>query len=201
MAAKLAIYKLTIPILFLTIIFPIFVLGLPASEERFSGITNQLDDEFQEINEKAASMITFEDSIHEEFLGFGVHETAEDQQLSTDICDTLDKLHDLIQRESLRHCPKSRNPQQGRAAGILAQSTCKPKLEDLLEEYPDCQCTSPALFTPKGRGNCNFGATSADPTVWCYISRQFGNPTNVCPDAKESKSRSGWHWSKFACIT
>ena len=208
---KIAVYKLPIifPIFFLAIIFPIFVLGVPTSEESFSDVTDELDEELLEINRNPTIMNVFKDSIEDEFLGFGVHKSVENQQGSTDtslhvdICDTLDTLQNQIQRESLKNCPtvKLRDPQQARAAGLLAQPSCKLLLDDLLQEYPNCHCTSPALFTPKGAGNCNFGATLTERSVWCYISRQFGNLENICPDAQESQSRPGWHWSKFACIT
>ena len=79
---KIAVYKLTIifQIFFLTIIFPIFVLSLPTSEESFSDVTDELDEEFLEINRNPTIMNVFEDSIEDEFLGFGVHESAENQQ-------------------------------------------------------------------------------------------------------------------------
>ena len=70
-----------------------------------------------------------------------------------------------------------------------------------LSAFPDCTCANPAEFTQDGRGNCNLGVTKPDLQVWCYVDPQFGHPTHVCPDARESSSRPGSYWSRFACIT
>jgi len=70
-----------------------------------------------------------------------------------------------------------------------------------LSSFPDCTCANPAEFTQDGRGNCNLGVTKPDLQVWCYVDPNFGHPTQVCPDARESSSRPGWFWSRFACIT
>jgi len=70
-----------------------------------------------------------------------------------------------------------------------------------LSAFPDCTCANPAEFTQDGRGNCNLGVTKPDLQVWCYVDPNFGHPTQVCPDARESSSRPGSYWSRFACIT
>ena len=70
-----------------------------------------------------------------------------------------------------------------------------------LSAFPDCTCANPAEFTQDGRGNCNLGVTKPDLQVWCYVDSNFGHPTHVCPDARESSSRPGSYWSRFACIT
>ena len=70
-----------------------------------------------------------------------------------------------------------------------------------LSAFPDCTCANPAEFTQDGRGNCNLGVTKPDLQVWCYVDPNFGHPTHVCPDARESSSRPGSYWSRFACIT
>merc|ERR1712241_93238 len=71
-----------------------------------------------------------------------------------------------------------------------------------LNRWRRCQCTSPALFSPEGYGNCNFGASKLDKRVWCYVNRDNGlDPRSVCPDAIASQSNPGWYWSRIACIT
>ena len=70
-----------------------------------------------------------------------------------------------------------------------------------LSRYSDCTCANPAEFTDDGRGNCNLGVTKPDLQVWCYVSDEFGSPTEVCPDARPSSTRPGMFWSRFACIT
>ncbi len=60
---------------------------------------------------------------------------------------------------------------------------------------------SPAVYTPDGRGNCNLGVTKPDKQVWCYVNESHGHPLKVCPDSRESSSRPGLYWSRFACIT
>jgi len=68
-------------------------------------------------------------------------------------------------------------------------------------KWSKCNCLAPATFTEEGRGNCNLGATKMDLQVWCYVENQYGNPEKICPDAKPSKSKPGYYWSRFACIT
>lgn len=68
-------------------------------------------------------------------------------------------------------------------------------------KWSKCNCLSPATFTDEGRGNCNLGATKMDLKVWCYVENKYGNPEEVCPDSKPSKSKPGYFWSRFACIT
>ena len=77
----------------------------------------------------------------------------------------------------------------------VAKHTCDPK------KWNKCNCLSPATFTDEGRGNCNLGATKMDLKVWCYVEDKNGNPESVCPDSKPSKSKPGYYWSRFACIT
>merc|ERR1712080_69141 len=78
---------------------------------------------------------------------------------------------------------------------------CQSKPLDL-SKWRQCQCTSPAKYSPEGFGNCNFGASKTDKRVWCYVNRDFGlDPRRVCPDAVASTSSPGWHWSRVACIT
>ena len=60
---------------------------------------------------------------------------------------------------------------------------------------------SPATYSNDGRGNCNVGVTQEDLQAWCYVDDSYGNPANVCPDAKMSESKPGYYWSRFACIT
>ena len=70
-----------------------------------------------------------------------------------------------------------------------------------LSQFSQCTCTDPPMFTSDGRGNCNLGVTKPDNQVWCYVSKEYGHPAKVCPDAKASQSRPGYHWSRIACIT
>jgi len=93
----------------------------------------------------------------------------------------LDYLHmqDLNSDPSLRECPK----------------VCD------LTAHPDCSCLHPAAFTKDGRGNCNVGSIKPDLQVWCYVDPDKGHPEVVCPDAKRSKSKEGYYWSRYACIT
>ena len=117
--------------------------------------------------------------------------------LNVDICDTL---RHLIHRESLKKCPKvpARDAQQqvfNKAGGVISGGSCS--LNDLKRQFPSCTCSSPAVFHPQdGTGNCNFGATKADRTVWCYI-----DPNTNCPDSRRSSFLQGRSWSRFACIT
>ncbi len=67
--------------------------------------------------------------------------------------------------------------------------------------FKKCTCMSPAVYTPDGRGNCNLGVTKPDKQVWCYVNESHGHPLKVCPDSRESSSRPGLYWSRFACIT
>jgi len=83
----------------------------------------------------------------------------------------------------------------GGCNGLGGRNTCD------LSAFPDCTCATPAEFTQDGRGNCNLGVTKPDLQVWCYVDPSFGHPTHVCPDARESSSRPGSYWSRFACIT
>jgi len=76
----------------------------------------------------------------------------------------------------------------------MAQS-CEPTI------WNKCNCMSPATYSDQGRGNCNLGATRADLKVWCYVDDSNGDPATVCPDSKISKSKPGYYWSRFACIT
>jgi len=70
-----------------------------------------------------------------------------------------------------------------------------------LDKWSKCTCISPAEFTDEGRGNCNLGAIKSDKQVWCYVEDRHGDPTKICPDAKQSNSKPGYYWSRFACIT
>ena len=70
-----------------------------------------------------------------------------------------------------------------------------------LSRFRRCTCVSPSMYTHDGRGNCNVGATRIDTRVWCYVSDKFGDPRHVCPDSRQSSSRPGYYWSRFACIT
>jgi len=80
------------------------------------------------------------------------------------------------------------------------QQTACPQRCDLAA-WPKCQCINPATYTKDGRGNCNVGAFKSELTVWCYVDHTLGNPKEICPDAKESQTRSGYFVSSFACIT
>merc|ERR1711942_473189 len=70
-----------------------------------------------------------------------------------------------------------------------------------LELYKKCTCKTPAMYTKDGRGNCNVGASKLDLRVWCYVDDTNGKPSKLCPDAKPSKSKPGYWWSRIACIT
>merc|ERR1712080_638371 len=75
------------------------------------------------------------------------------------------------------------------------RKSCQP------EVWKNCFCASPAKYSDEGRGNCNLGATKPDLKVWCYVDPHNGDPAKVCPDSKPSKSKPGYYWSRFACIT
>jgi len=70
-----------------------------------------------------------------------------------------------------------------------------------LTGWPLCQCLAPATYSDEGKGNCNVGAMQTDLQVWCYLDHSLGNPLTVCPDARPSKTKPGYYWSRFACIT
>ena len=74
---------------------------------------------------------------------------------------------------------------------------CNPKL------FSECQCTSPAKYSPEGFGNCHYKDSKAGQRaawLWCYVEPKFGDPRNVCPDAIASVSSPGWYWSRMACL-
>merc|ERR1712126_114614 len=86
-------------------------------------------------------------------------------------------------------CPPQPYPSQGDG------KTCQPRL------WKKCNCISPAKYSDEGRGNCNLGAAKPDIKVWCYVDPRNGDPADVCPDSKPSKTKYGFYWSRFACIT
>jgi len=102
------------------------------------------------------------------------------------LLETLYLVKDLVD-DSKRKCPE---PEYGHH-----QVSCEPA------KWSKCNCLSPATFTDEGRGNCNLGATKMDLKVWCYVENKYGNPEKLCPDSKPSKSKPGYYWSRFACIT
>merc|ERR1712137_659386 len=67
-----------------------------------------------------------------------------------------------------------------------------------IDRYSKCTCVSPAVYNKKGRGNCNVGASTLDLRVWCYVEKK---DAKHCPDAKPSKSKPEYFWSRIACIT
>jgi len=102
------------------------------------------------------------------------------------LLETLYLVQDLVSAHKPK-CPKK--PHYDDA------DSCQPS------KWSKCNCLSPATFTEEGRGNCNLGATKMDVKVWCYVENKYGDPKKICPDSKPSKSKPGYYWSRFACIT
>merc|ERR1719210_514936 len=119
----------------------------------------------------------------------------------------------MVQEKSNKICPRSPGDSQHRFVNCAFDcpgpcdhcptNTILPvcTLDDMVSNHDRCQCTSPALFNPRGSGNCNVDSRRDDEEFpWCYVDRRFGDPSENCPDAIRSVSRPGWYWSKFACI-
>jgi len=102
------------------------------------------------------------------------------------LLETLYLVQDLVS------APK---PKCHKKSDYYDDDSCQPS------KWSKCNCLSPATFTDEGRGNCNLGATKMDVKVWCYVENKYGDPKKICPDSKPSKSKPGYYWSRFACIT
>jgi len=104
------------------------------------------------------------------------------------LLETLHLVKDLV-----NDAPKHKCPKPDYVSGH--KKACDPK------KWSKCNCLSPPTYTDDGRGNCNLGAIKTETKVWCYVENKYGDPQKVCPDSKPSKSKPGYYWSRFACIT